>query len=88
MGLRIEWDTGKAEKNLRKHAVSFEEAQAVFGDPLSVTVDDPDHSEYEDRLLILGQSAGGSYWSSPLWNAVNASGSSVTTGGSTGAEEL
>jgi uncharacterized DUF497 family protein len=43
MGFRIEWDTGKAEKNLRKHAVSFEEAQAVFADPLSVTVDDPDH---------------------------------------------
>ncbi len=59
MGLRIEWDRLKAEQNLRKHGVSFEEAQAVFADPLSVTVDDPDHSEYEDRLLILGQSAGG-----------------------------
>lgn len=59
MGLRIDWDINKAKKNLRKHAVSFEEAQTVFADSLSVTVDDPDHSEHEDRLLILGQSAGG-----------------------------
>jgi uncharacterized DUF497 family protein len=40
MGLRIEWAIGKAEKNLRKHAVSFEEAQSVFADPLSVTIGD------------------------------------------------
>ncbi|MBA2244966.1 MAG: BrnT family toxin [Gemmatimonadetes bacterium] len=59
MGLRIEWGLSKAEKNLRKHGVSFEEAQTVFADPLSATLDDPDHSEYEHRLLILGQTAGG-----------------------------
>lgn len=77
MGLRIDWDINKAKKNLRKHAVSFEEAQTVFADPLSVTVDDPDHSEHEDRLLILGQSTGGKLSLSCLRNAVSASGSSV-----------
>ena len=51
MGLRVEWDLSKVEKNLRKHGVSFEEAQTVFADPLSVTVDDPDHLERERRLV-------------------------------------
>ncbi len=59
MGLRIEWDISKAEKNLRKHGVSFEEAQTVFADPLAATRDDPDHSAYEERLLVLGQTTGG-----------------------------
>lgn len=56
MGLRVEWDLGKAEKNLQKHGVSFEEAPTVFADPLSATMDDPDHSAREYRLLVLGQS--------------------------------
>ena len=59
MGLRVEWDLGKAEKNLRKHGVSFEEAQTVFADPLSAVVNDPDHSEREQRMLLLGQSTAG-----------------------------
>lgn len=59
MGLRVEWDLGKAEKKLQKHGVSFEEAQTVLADPLSATVDDPDHSEREYRLLVLGQSRTG-----------------------------
>jgi uncharacterized protein len=41
--VRFEWDRKKAERNLKKHGVSFEEAVAVFYDPLSATFDDPDH---------------------------------------------
>jgi len=52
----FEWDTGKAEANLRKHHVSFDEAQTVFTDDLSVAVLDPDHSDEEDRLIIIGMS--------------------------------
>lgn len=56
MGLRLEWDAKKAAANLRKHGVSFEEATTVFGDPLSLTISDPDHSESEARFLDLGLS--------------------------------
>lgn len=56
MGLTFEWDEGKAKQNLKKHGVSFEEAATVFGDPLSLTVADPLHSEDEDRFVILGES--------------------------------
>ena len=51
----FEWDTGKAEANLRKHQVSFE-AQTVFTDDFSVAILDPDHSDEEDRLIIIGMS--------------------------------
>jgi len=50
----FEWDKEKAMRNLRKHGVSFEEAATVFGDPLSVTYFDPDHSLAENRYLIAG----------------------------------
>ena len=43
MGLTFEWDKRKAASNRRKHGVTFEEATAVFGDPLSLTVVDPSH---------------------------------------------
>lgn len=56
MSLRFEWDPRKATNNLRKHGVSFEEASTVFSDPLSLTIADPDHSEDEERSVILGQS--------------------------------
>ncbi len=56
MGVAFEWDENKATTNLKKHGVSFEEASTVFGDPLSLTIDDLLHSEEEDRFLILGQS--------------------------------
>lgn len=56
MGLTFEWDEKKAERNLRKHRVSFEEASTVFSDPLSSTIPDPLHSEDEDRFVILGES--------------------------------
>lgn len=52
--MRFEWDEKKAATNLAKHGVSFEEAVTVFGDPLSDTFDDPDHSVEERRFLIIG----------------------------------
>jgi len=58
MALTFEWDPAKARINLRKHDVSFEEAATVFGDPLSLTISDPDHSsEREDRFVTMGFSA-------------------------------
>ncbi|HET6616918.1 MAG TPA: BrnT family toxin [Gemmatimonadota bacterium] len=54
--MEFEWDPQKAEKNLRKHGVTFTEAMTIFGDPLEVTISDPDHSEGEARLLSLGRS--------------------------------
>ena len=56
MPLSFEWDERKAKSNLAKHGVSFEEASTVFGDPLSLTIPDPAHSQIEDRFLVLGQS--------------------------------
>jgi len=55
----FEWDDAKAELNERKHGVSFAEAMTVFGDPLSLTGYDPDHSEDEDPYLTMGSSAEG-----------------------------
>jgi uncharacterized DUF497 family protein len=57
MALGFSWDPRKAASNERKHGVSFEEAVTVFGDPLSLTVPDPEHSETEDRFVVLGLSA-------------------------------
>ena len=54
--LEFEWDPDKAASNAAKHAVSFEEAATVFGDPLSLTVYDPDHSQDEDRYITMGSS--------------------------------
>jgi uncharacterized DUF497 family protein len=52
--VRFVWDQDKARQNFAKHGVSFEEASTAFGDPLSFTRYDPDHSVDEDRYLILG----------------------------------
>ena len=49
----------KAASNESKHGVSFTEAATAFGDPLSLTIFDPDHSETEDRFMLLGESAFG-----------------------------
>ena len=57
--MRFEWDESKAAANLAKHGVSFEEAATVFGDPLSDTFDDPDHSAEERRFVIIGMSEKG-----------------------------
>ena len=54
MGLTFEWDNKKAAANHRKHGVSFEEAASAFGDPLSLTIPDPEHSEAEERCVLLG----------------------------------
>ncbi len=54
--LTFEWDVNKARANLTKHAVSFQEATTVFGDPLSLTIPDPAHSQTESRFIILGRS--------------------------------
>ena len=56
MALRFLWDHRKAGANERKHGVGFQEATTVFDDPLSVRIPDPDHSEDEQRLLLLGLS--------------------------------
>ena len=57
MPLSFEWDPDKAESNRRKHGVSFEEATTVFGDLLSSTIPDPDHSfAGEERLVTIGMS--------------------------------
>lgn len=56
MGYEFEWDPKKAAGNFRKHDVSFEEATTVFGDPLALLMDDPDHSQAEQRYVLLGVS--------------------------------
>jgi uncharacterized DUF497 family protein len=57
--MRFEWNEKKASRDLVKHAVSFEEAVTVFGDPLSDTFPDPDHSHHEQRFIIIGASESG-----------------------------
>ena len=54
--MRFEWDSVKAESNLKKHRVSFDEATTVFRDPLARIVDDPDHSHDERREIAIGHS--------------------------------
>lgn len=54
--LRFEWDPEKNEINKRKHRISFEEAKTVFYDDDAKVIDDPDHSQEEERFLILGLS--------------------------------
>jgi uncharacterized protein len=54
--LRIIWDPKKNIANKRKHGVSFEEAQTVFYDEYAQLISDPDHSDEEDRFIILGRS--------------------------------
>ena len=56
MSLRFEWDPNKAETNLAKHRVSFEEAMTVFADPLARIFPDEDHSVDEFREIIIGHS--------------------------------
>ena len=50
----FEWDPQKAELNATRHGISFEEAATAFGDPLSITIVDPDHSESEQRYVLVG----------------------------------
>jgi uncharacterized DUF497 family protein len=52
----FEWDDEKAESNLKKHRVSFDEAATIFNDPNIATISDPDHSDSEDRFVSIGKS--------------------------------
>lgn len=54
--MRFEWAPKKAAANLKKHGVSFQEAATVFGDPLAISFQDPDHSEEEERQITFGLS--------------------------------
>ncbi len=54
--LSFEWDGRKAQANFKKHGVSFEEAKSVFVDERAKLINDPDHSDDEDRFVILGLS--------------------------------
>ena len=55
--IQFEWDEAKAAENLKKHQVSFEEAQSIFFDEFGVQFFDDDHSSGEDRFLMLGMSS-------------------------------
>ncbi|MCX5831310.1 MAG: BrnT family toxin [Deltaproteobacteria bacterium] len=57
--MKFEWDKDKERRNIRKHAISFDEAVTVFYDPLSATIADPDHSIEEVRLITIGYSSQG-----------------------------
>lgn len=54
--LHFEWDAKKAAANVKKHGIGFEEAKSVFSDERAKLIDDPDHSEEEDRFILLGLS--------------------------------
>lgn len=54
--MRFEWNPKKAAANLKKHGVTFQETATVFGDPLAITFQDPDHSMDEERQMTFGQS--------------------------------
>ena len=55
--LSFEWDKSKATVNLKKHGVSFEEAKSAFSDERAKLIADPDHSDDEDRFILLGYSS-------------------------------
>ena len=57
--LEFEWDQSKALRNEEKHGISFAEAATVFGDPMELTISDPDQSTGEYRFLSIGQSGVG-----------------------------
>jgi uncharacterized protein len=62
MALQSSWDQRKAQSNAEKHSISFEEAASAFGDPLSLTVEDPDHSRGEKGIFSLGKPTGVDWW--------------------------
>jgi hypothetical protein len=55
-------DANKAGAKVAKHAISFQEATTVFGDPVSITIPDPAHSQAENRFIILGRRIRAEYW--------------------------
>ena len=54
--IKFEWDESKNEINKKKHKISFEEAKTVFYDEEALVIDDPEHSQEEERFIILGLS--------------------------------
>jgi uncharacterized DUF497 family protein len=54
--IKFEWDSVKAAANIKKHGISFEEAQSVFYDEFAIQFFDEDHSSNEERFLLLGMS--------------------------------
>lgn len=54
--MEFEWDENKNQINKKKHGVSFEDVESVFSDFSAIIFDDPDHSETEERFLIIGMS--------------------------------
>ena len=54
--IRFEWDERKSASNVRKHGVSFHEAESVFADEDALLMHDPDHSDEEDRFVLMGLS--------------------------------
>jgi len=57
IGLNFEWDHNKNLSNQKKHGVSFEEAQTVFAEELGRLIPDPDHSEGEERFILMGMNS-------------------------------
>lgn len=55
--IKFEWDENKNESNKVKHKISFEEAKTVFYDDEALVIDDPEHSKFEERFIILGMSS-------------------------------
>lgn len=55
--MRFEWNEDKNEQNKKKHGITFEEASTVFWDDEALLRDDPEHSDDEDRFVILGFSS-------------------------------
>jgi uncharacterized DUF497 family protein len=57
LAINFEWNDKKAKSNFIKHNISFEEASTAFGDDLSITIEDPLHSDNENRLILIGKSS-------------------------------
>lgn len=55
--MKFEWDDNKEVQNIVKHGITFKEASTVFYDEEALLSDDPDHSNDEDRFIILGMSS-------------------------------
>jgi uncharacterized DUF497 family protein len=66
--MKFAWDPSKAASNLAKHGVTFEEATTAFGDPLSITITDPDHSIGEERFVLVGCTSTAGSSSSFTWS--------------------
>jgi len=72
----FEWHATKASANVRKHGVSFDEASTAFADPLALLMPDPDHSQSEERHVLLGMvnsvtALGGSLFRAPAADAAD-----------------